>query len=113
MDAVSMHRFAEAMPRAVKDMAAIPGLLEHVSRRPVDLPPVQLSSCHGRLFNQRQGRVARTNNGVEGASGLVGNAGSREAYPCDISKHCAWLAHLAPKVQQQHLVRHDRRSVLT
>src|SRR4029453_16624808 len=71
MDAVSMHCFAEAMPRAVKNLGAIPGLFEHVPRRPVDLPPVQLSSGHGRLFNQRQGRVACANDRIEGASGLV------------------------------------------
>src|SRR5262245_55541375 len=98
MHAVSMHRFAEAMPRTVKDVATIPGLFEHVSRRPVDLPPVQLSSCHGRLFNQRHRRVPRTNNGAERASNLVRNTTCGAGNPSDISKHCARLAHFAAPV---------------
>jgi len=44
---------------------------------------------------------------------VVGNTGTRKANPRDVSKHCAWLAHFAPKVQQQDLVRHDHGRLLT
>src|SRR5436190_7499333 len=107
MDAIAVHRFAEAMPRAVENMTAVPGLLEHFPRRPIDFAAVQLSSGHGRLFNQRRRCVARADNRVKSAGRLVCDARTGKTNPGDVSKDCARLANLAPQVQQENLVGAD------
>src|SRR2546430_17475345 len=47
VDAVSMHAFAEAVPRPVKDVLAVSRLFQDVDGRAIDLPAVQLTA--GRL----------------------------------------------------------------
>jgi len=104
VDAVAVHRFAQAVPRPVKDAVAVAGVSQDRSRRAIDFPPAHVLTGPDAALNQPDPGISCVADGGECPRHPLRNLPSRVPHPRDVRKHRPRPIQLTPEVEQDEVV---------
>ncbi len=106
--AVSVHLLPQAVAGSMDELRTVPGALDHLARRAVDLVSAQLAPRSGGAFHELDAGVAAISGRGKHLRVFLWHDLAGESHPGDVSKDCAGRRQLAPQVEQDNLVQADR-----